>query len=73
LWLEFIRYFKVFKAHTYDLVLPLLSFFAEINQLHTVVFLDIMQREFLPVDQTVEVAVDAVAVCAHECEEFGHG
>ena len=32
-----------------------------------------MERELLPVDQTVEVAVDAVAVRAHESEEFGGG
>jgi hypothetical protein len=32
-----------------------------------------VERELLPVDQTVEVAVDSVAVRAHESEEFGGG
>ena len=64
---------EVINTHTDDLALPLGSFFAKIDQVDIVVFLDIVERELLPVDQTVEVAVDAVAVRAHESEEFGGG
>lgn len=64
---------EVISAHTHDLTLPLGSFISKIDQVDILVFLDIVERELLPVDQTVEVAVDAVAVRAHKSEEFGGG